>query len=154
MVMAIQSQFFVFIAITLAGFAGLGWFLYDTRKSVKKILGGSASADTDIQTGIIRKIARMDAMREEAEPRIREMEKISAMSIHKVGFLRFNPFQDTGGNNSFVLVLLDREDTGVVLSSLYMREGARLYGKEINRGVAHTPLSAEEKKVLEETKRK
>ena len=152
--MAIQSQFFVFIAITLAGVAGLGWFLYDTRATVKKIFGGSGHADADIQTGIVRKIARMEAMREEAEPRMREMEKISATSIHKVGFLRFNPFPDTGGDYSFVLVMLDREDTGVVLSSLYMREGARLYGKEISRGEARTPLSAEEKKVLEETMKK
>ena len=76
------------------------------------------------------------------------------MSIHKIGFLRFNPFPDMGGDYSFAAALLDRDNNGIVLSSLTMREGARLYAKEINKGVSPSPLSAEEKKVLESAMQK
>ena len=72
------------------------------------------------------------------------------MSVQKVGFLRFNPFQDTGGDNSFALALLDRENNGVILSSFYTREGVRIYAKQIENGASRQALSDEEKKVLEE----
>ena len=82
------------------------------------------------------------------------LEKISHVSIQKVGFLRFNPFQDTGGDQSFILTLLDRDNNGVLISSLYARGGVRIYAKNIERGKAKHPLSKEEKEVLEETIRK
>ena len=107
--------------------------------------------DEDITHGLMRRIARLEAKGEETDPRLSVLERIATSSIQKVGFIRFNPFQDTGGDNSFMLILLDRNDTGVLLSSLYMREGARLYAKSIENGKAKHVLSAEEHKLLEET---
>lgn len=88
---------------------------------------------------------------EEMDPRVAMLEAIGQLSIQKVGFVRFNPFQDTGGDNSFMLALLDRDNNGILVSSLYMRDGMRMYGKAIERGESRHPLSEEEKKLLEET---
>ena len=88
------------------------------------------------------------------EPRLGVVEAISKISVQKVGFVRFNPFHDTGGDQSFIAVFLDRENNGMVISSLYMRDGVRVYGKEIEHGASRQPLSEEERGVLEETLKK
>lgn len=69
--------------------------------------------------------------------------------IQKIGLLRFNPFKDTGGDQSFILALLDGQDTGVVISGLYSRAGTRWYAKKIKegKGVEHE-LSDEEKQAI------
>lgn len=71
--------------------------------------------------------------------------------IQKVGLLRFNPFKDTGGDQSFILSLVDKNDTGVIISGLYSRSGLRWYAKKVHRGrgVEHE-LSDDEKKALKE----
>ena len=71
--------------------------------------------------------------------------------IQKIGLLRFNPFKDTGGDQSFILALLDEKDTGVVISGLYSRAGTRWYAKKIKngKGVEHE-LSDEERQAIKE----
>jgi hypothetical protein len=78
-----------------------------------------------------------------------KLEKDSLSHIQKVGLVRFNPFKDTGGDQSFILALVDAENTGVVISSLHTRTGTRWYAKGIVRGkgVEHE-LSKEEEKAL------
>ena len=146
-----QNQFFIFATILAVGFIVMGWLISDTRKKLRSILGTSDGSDDNLQRDLLRRAARTEALLEELEPRLKTAERTCAMSIHKVGFHRFSPFQNTGADNSFVLVLLDRENNGVVISSLYMREAARLYGKQIERGVSRQQLSEEEKQVLEDT---
>lgn len=79
------------------------------------------------------------------------IEKDGHFHIQKVGLLRFNPFKDTGGDQSFILSLVDKNNTGVIISGLYSRSGLRWYAKkvEMGRGVEHE-LSDDEKKALKE----
>ena len=73
--------------------------------------------------------------------------------FQKTAFLRFNPFGDTGGDQSFVWALLDEEDNGVVISSLHGRENTRVYAKLIREGeVVNHKLSKEEQEVLSHAK--
>lgn len=57
-----------------------------------------------------------------------------ALHIQKIGLVRFNPFSDTGGAQSFTLALLDGHDNGLVMTSLYARTGNRWYVKEVRDG--------------------
>lgn len=66
----------------------------------------------------------------------------------RVGLVRFNPFEETGGNQSFALALLDGHGDGFVVSSLHARAGTRVYAKAIANGVSETALSAEESEAL------
>jgi hypothetical protein len=79
------------------------------------------------------------------------MQKDGLFHIQRVGLMRFNPFKDTGGDQSFILSLCDANNTGVVMSSLYSRSGTRWYTKRVlnGRGVEHE-LSDEERRVLNE----
>jgi hypothetical protein len=65
-------------------------------------------------------------------------------SFQRIGLVRFNPFEDTGGNQSFALALLDANGDGLVLSSLHSRAGTRVYAKAVNGGRSETALSEEE----------
>ena len=144
----------LFLLLTAASVAG-GWFIFDMRKKMKQFLGETgANIEENIAQDLMRRAARLEAKFEELDPRIDILEKTATTSIQKISFVRFNPFQDTGGDNSFILVLLDRTNTGIVLSSLYTREGIRLYAKSIEAGKPKYVLSTEEKKVLEDTMRK
>ncbi len=77
------------------------------------------------------------------------IEKNETYYIQKIGLLRFNPFKDTGGDQSFILTLSDANDTGIVITGLYSRSGLRWYAKSIfeGKGIEHE-LSEEEKKAL------
>jgi hypothetical protein len=71
-------------------------------------------------------------------------------SFGRIGLVRFNPFEDTGGNQSFALALLDGRGDGFVVSSLHSRNGTRIYAKAIARGAAETALSEEESAALQQ----
>jgi len=77
------------------------------------------------------------------------------LHIQKVGILRFNPFKDTGGDQSFILSLVDAKDTGIIISALYSRSGTRWYAKKVIEGKgAEYELSEEEKKALKSASKK
>lgn len=82
-----------------------------------------------------------------------KIEKEGLKHIQKIGLLRFNPFKDTGGNQSFILVFVDANNNGVVISGLYSRSGTRWYAKKVlaGKGIEHE-LSDEEKQALKEAK--
>lgn len=83
-----------------------------------------------------------------------KIEKDQITCIQKIGLLRFNPFKDTGGDQSFILALIDANNSGIVISGLYSRAGTRWYAKRVikGQGVEHE-LSDEEKQAIKEAKK-
>ena len=72
------------------------------------------------------------------------LERRSRGSIQHVGLVRFNPFEDTGSDQSFALALLDEGRDGVVISSLHGRSNTRLFAKPVSGGESAHTLSDEE----------
>ncbi len=72
------------------------------------------------------------------------LELAQPVAFQRIGLVRFNPFEDTGGNQSFALALLDGRGDGFVVSSLHSRSGTRVYGKSVTRGRSDSNLSGEE----------
>lgn len=70
-------------------------------------------------------------------------------AIQKVGFIRYNAFDDIGSELSYSIALLDEFKNGFVITSIYRRNDNVNYGKEIKNGVSKTPLSEEEMIALE-----
>jgi len=75
--------------------------------------------------------------------------KVAMISLTKVGVVRFNPFQDTGGDQSFAFALLNAKGDGIVISSLHGREGTRIYAKPIKELKSEYHLTEEEIKAIE-----
>ena len=72
-----------------------------------------------------------------------------ARHIQRIGIVRFNPFSDTGGAQSFSLAIVDSGDNGIVMTSLYARNGNRWYVKEIVGGRGKgVELSREEESAI------
>ena len=85
---------------------------------------------------------------DELAARMAVLEGAQRRSFQRVGLVRYNPFEETGGNQSFALALLDAGGDGWVLSSLHARSGTRVYVKAITSGRADTGLSDEETAAL------
>lgn len=80
---------------------------------------------------------------------IKKIEKEEELHVQKVGLVRFNPFSDTGGDQSFILALLNKNNTGVLISSLHARSTTRWYAKRIINGKSKdVQLSKEEEKAI------
>lgn len=71
-------------------------------------------------------------------------------AISRIGLIRFDAFEDTGGAQSFALALVDDDGDGIILTSLHSRPTTRVYVKAIRRGVADAPLSVEETRALQD----
>lgn len=85
---------------------------------------------------------------------IEGIKKEDLTHIQRVGLIRFNPFDDTGGNQSFALALLDDHGDGAVVSSLHSRDTTRIYGKPVkNFSESGFEFSAEEKQAIEVAKK-
>lgn len=77
-----------------------------------------------------------------------ELEALSQRTIQKVGVIRYNPFSDTGGDQSFAIALLDSLGNGVVLSSLHSRTDTRVFAKPVQSGRSKFQLSDEEQDAI------
>lgn len=76
------------------------------------------------------------------------LEAAGRLAIQRVGLVRYNPFEDTGGNQSFALALADASGSGFIVSSLHTRTGTRVYAKAITDGHSDGALSDEETEAL------
>jgi len=97
-------------------------------------------------------IEELEKKIEKLSQHIHDLKKQQKLNVQKVGIIRFNPFSDVGSDQSFSLALLDEDDNGVVITSLYTREENRVYGKPIKNGQSEYSLSDEEKKAIEKAK--
>ena len=77
-----------------------------------------------------------------------DIKKKLDMCIQKVGVVRFNPFAEVGGNQSFAIALLDKHLNGVIILSLYARDGVRVYSKALKDGKSEYRLSKEEEEAV------
>jgi len=78
----------------------------------------------------------------------RHLETMTLKSVQKIGVIRFNPFRDVGGDQSFCIAFLDAQNNGLTLSSFFTREGTRIYTKPIINSSSEYPLTEEEKKAI------
>ena len=90
-----------------------------------------------------------------ATDRMNEMEAMHAVieqrtrrSLQHIGLVRFNPFDDTGSDQSFAIALLDDQRDGIVISSLHGRANTRLYAKPVAAGASPHNLSDEESQAI------
>lgn len=77
------------------------------------------------------------------------LEASGRRAFQRLGLVRYNPFEETGGNQSFVLALIDADDDGFILTSLHTRSGTRVYARALSAGRSESALSGEEMEALE-----
>ena len=109
-----------------------------------ELLGGGSAKATDRMSTIERELIALGQVRTLSLARLDELERIARVEVPRVGFVRYNAFEDTGSDLSYALALLNRDGDGVVVSSVWSREETRTYGKAIAKFAAAVDLSKEE----------
>ena len=107
--------------------------------------GGSLGDVLDAHVGRVEEVGKRLGELDAAQARLTER---SATSIQHIGLVRFNPFEDTGSDQSFAIALLDDRRDGVVISSLHGRSNTRVFAKPVEGGASSHTLSDEETQAI------
>lgn len=93
-------------------------------------------------------IEKLEKRLDEADAKIKELESNSQFFFEKFEIVRYNPFNEVGGDQSFSLGILNNKNDGFIFTSIYNKEGNRLYAKPISKGDSKYQLSEEENSIL------
>jgi hypothetical protein len=109
----------------------------NSGRSLHDLLAGNASA-----------VERASERMSDIEAMHRLIDERTRRSLQHIGMVRFNPFDDTGSDQSFAIALLDDRRDGVVISSLHGRSNTRLFAKPVAAGTSPHTLSDEEAQAI------
>jgi hypothetical protein len=126
--------------------AATTWSLNRLRRTFFKSRGG---ADLEnILEALTNDLASTRAEQLELQASLAKLYEAFGFAVQKIGMVRFNPFEDGGGNFSFALALLDGHNNGVVITSMHGRQQNRIYSKYILAGKSEAQLTAEEQQAI------
>jgi uncharacterized protein DUF4446 len=135
------------IAVVLA--AVLFTKLRRLRESQLVLLGGGTGDLVDFAVSLQGRIDDLHSAVDEIAAALSRVDRRVDTSVSKTGLVRYDAYQDAGGQQSVSLALLDSNRSGLVLSAIQGRDYARIYLKELDRGRAAVALSPEELEAVE-----
>ncbi|MBX4191240.1 MAG: DUF4446 family protein [Candidatus Doudnabacteria bacterium] len=147
---------YIFFALSVALFFAVTWLtikLVRMERLRKEFYASGLKKDLEqILIEQNRALKKINDELEEHDQRLSELDKNNQNNFQKIGFVRFNPFDNSGGNVSFALALLNAYDDGFVISSLHGREGTRVYSKTVKKGKSESQLTDEEQQAIKTAK--
>lgn len=112
---------------------------------LKKLLRGKRAIDLEeVMIDMGKSLDELATKHHELAGFSTQMDNRLKKAIQRVHTVRFNPFRDQGGNQSFSTCFLDDQGNGVVFSSLYSRDKVTVYAKPLIDGKSDFELSDEE----------
>lgn len=143
----------IFIYIILGVFAVMVSFLIfqvlKLKKRLDAFLKGKNKNLENVLKDLVERSEKVEEQAEDIIKKIIQLERISRISLQKLGVVRYNPFKEVGGDQSFSIAILDNENSGFVITSLYRNERNRIFAKPIEQGKSEYSLSEEEKNAIE-----
>lgn len=118
------------------------------RRYRELVRDGESGSLHDRLVGSAEQAVRAGERMREIEATQATIESRTRRSLQHIGLVRFNPFEDTGSDQSFAIALLDDDRDGVVLSSLHGRANTRLFAKPVSGGTSQHALSDEESQAI------
>lgn len=126
----------------------IGLLLLVRMRRLSAVRGGSATPETISLAAELERIDRLGLELSAHAARLAELEAEGQRAMQRIGVVRYNPFEDTGSNQSFVLALLNARGDGFVLSSLHSRQQTRVFLKSVSGGQTETAVSDEEAEAI------
>lgn len=124
------------------------------RKLLKKyeaFMGGEDGKT--LEEEVLRRFKEIQDLKEEQleiQNHLKKIDETLLITYQKVGIVKYNAFQETGGKLSFALAMLNDTNDGFVMNSMHSsREGCYTYVKEIIKGESFVVLSSEEQEALD-----
>jgi hypothetical protein len=146
-VFLLSSGIIVLVFVLLNAF--LLWYFYKVNKKIDTLLEKGKIKDfKDIFLSQAERNNNLEDKIKKAFLKINDLERLSQKTIQRTSVVRFNPFNDLGGNQSFVVALLDSNNDGFVISSLFVKDGSRVYAKAVKAGKSENMLSKEENEAI------
>ena len=108
----------------------------------------------DLERSIFSKFRELDDITrivKENEYHVKKLSRKVKSTYQKAGIVKYDAFQEMGGNLSFVITMLDGENSGWIFNAMHSREGCYTYIKEVVKGKTYIELSEEEQECLEKT---
>ncbi|HEX7589306.1 MAG TPA: DUF4446 family protein [Anaerolineae bacterium] len=132
-----------------------GWIAF-LEQRYQKLVGSfrmlmTGRGGADLEASLIDFVARMDRVEQLTHgmsTRVDAVEVQQPYHFQHLGVVRFNPFPDKGGDQSFVVAFLDAHSDGVVITSLSSRVDTRIYAKPVTGGQSTYALNDEEKQAI------
>lgn len=131
----------VLIALTV-------WVMRLERRLNRFLYGKDAKSLEDAIWNIRSGVESLGNSHEAIAERLETIDRRVRTSIRGIETTRFNPFKDSGGNQSFATAFLNEEGDGVVVSSLYARDRVSIFAKPIKGHRSSIELSEEEERAL------
>ncbi|NLI61558.1 MAG: DUF4446 family protein [Clostridiales bacterium] len=126
---------------------------YRTSKIMKKYNKMMQGMDNkNLESMLLSHLARVDNLNSKVEDLDYSLNQISGElenCLQNAALVRYNPFNQMGGDQSFSAALLDKKGDGLVLTGLYSRESSSIFAKPIVNTQSKYPLSNEEKRAIE-----
>lgn len=142
---------FIFSLIVVAYLVYLTFYLVKLKKHYHGLVDFTGKDNlTGILDTILDKMSKNGKEISVLKQGLEDIRNQGKNHIQKIGFVRYNPFSDIGGDQSFVFALLDDNRTGVVLRSLHNRNTTRWFAKNVKsgKGVDYELTKEEEKAVI------
>lgn len=118
------------------------------RRRLRRLLTDGEGVGLDAIAADLEKVDRLGERVDALNALQRDLERTGQHAIQRVGVVRFNPFTDTGGDQSFAIALLDALGNGLVVSSLHGRADTRVFAKGVRGGRSKHQLSTEEEDAI------
>ena len=151
MTLFFNNQWF-FVGLFAAVILFLVFWVFTLQLRLRKLLRGKTGQDLEIVIKSLgNDVKTLYTLYQELHSRAQTAEARLQKSIQHVECMRFNPFENAGGDQSFVIALLNEHKDGIVISSLYSRDGVRVYAKPIKDGNSPYRLSHEEEHAIKKT---
>lgn len=125
------------------------WRVARLSRSFKRLMAGASGEGLErVLYEHLDRVAAAAARADEVAAACQELDRRLVGCVQRVGIVRFDAFEDLGGQLSFALALLDGAGNGVVFSSLHGRQETRFFVKPITEGRSESPLTDEEREAL------
>lgn len=101
---------------------------------------------------LMKQFDRIEVLEEADREKRKEINSLKILmqkSYQKAGLVKYDAFREMSGKLSYALALLDQNDNGVIITSMYSRDGCFSYAKEVIMGESKINLSEEEQEALE-----
>ena len=121
------------------------------KKRYKKMMTGVESGNLErMLIGHIDEVQRVKEQNTALEVENKKISDLLQQALTRVGMVRFRAFEDMGGDLSYAVAMLDSHNNGVILSSVFGREGSQAYAKPIENGSSTYKLTEDEQQALRE----
>lgn len=150
--------FLINLIVIVLMLGGIGYLVYDNikfKKAYKKFMKGSTAES--LEEKIFQMCEEQDALRKLGIKHTREIKELYQKhqgAYQKVGLVKYDAFKEMGGKLSFCLVLLDENDTGILINSIHNSSGCFCYAKRIKNGKCDIVLGEEEQLAVDKATRK